>query len=53
MTNKVKSGTFIWRPVMLKMEELYLKSELKNLNAYEIKQQRSLPDIHSEGILLQ
>ena len=29
-----------------------MRSELKNLNAYEIKQQRSLPDIHSEGILL-
>lgn len=29
-----------------------MKSELKNLNTYEIKQQRSLPDIHSEGILL-
>ena len=29
-----------------------MKPELKKLNAYEIKQQRSLPDIHSEGILL-
>ncbi len=29
-----------------------MKPELKNLNVYEIKQQRSLPDIHSEGILL-
>ena len=34
------------------MEETDLKSEWNQSDVYEIRQQRSLPDIHSEGILL-